>query len=80
MRLVVAEGSTLLREGLALILRNAGHEVTVVTDAQELHAAVEAVAAGGTVIDPDVVRRFLSRRRMQAPLERLSPGSERCSH
>jgi DNA-binding NarL/FixJ family response regulator len=151
MRLVIAEDSALLREGLALILTNAGHQVTAVTDAEALLAAVaagppdavitdirmppdfrdeglraalqlrrehtdlpvlvlsqyvehtyaaelvemgggvgyllkdrvgevpefltaiEEVAAGGTVIDPDLVRKFLSRRRMQAPLERLTP-------
>jgi DNA-binding NarL/FixJ family response regulator len=151
MRLVIAEDAALLREGLSLILTNAGHQVTAIADAAELltavaadlpdavitdirmppdfrdeglHAAlqlrqdhpdlpvlvlsqyvehtyaaelvaigggvgyllkdrvgdvpeflsaVEEVAAGGTVIDPDVVRKFLSRRRMQGPLERLTP-------
>ncbi len=151
MRLVIAEDAALLREGLVLILANAGHQVTAVADADELMAAVSAdmpdavitdirmppdfrdeglraalqlrqdhpalpvlvlsqyvehayaaelvamgggvgyllkdrvgevpdflsalaeVAAGGTVIDPDVVRKFLSRRRMQGPLERLTP-------
>lgn len=151
MRLVIAEDAALIREGLALILANAGHQVTPVADADglleavaadppdaiitdirmppdfrdeglhaalqlrrdhpglpvlvlsqyvehtyaaelvamgagvgyllkdrvgdvpEFLAAVEEVAAGGTVIDPDVVRKFLSRRRMQAPLERLTP-------
>jgi DNA-binding NarL/FixJ family response regulator len=151
MRLVIAEDAALLREGLSLILTNAGHRVTAVADAEGLLAAVaadphdvvitdirmppdfrdeglhaalqlrqdhpglpvlvlsqyvehtyaaelvalgggvgyllkdrvgevteflsaiEEVAAGGTVIDPDVVRKFLGRRRMQAPLERLTP-------
>jgi DNA-binding NarL/FixJ family response regulator len=151
MRLVIAEDAALLREGLTLILANAGHDVTAVADAdallaavaaeppdavitdirmpphfrdEGLHAAlqlrqdhpdlpvlvlsqyieptyaaelvemgagvgyllkdrvgevpeflasVEEVAAGGTVIDPDVVRKFLSRRQMQAPMERLTP-------
>jgi DNA-binding NarL/FixJ family response regulator len=150
MRLVIAEDSALLREGLALILTTAGHDVTAVADAQALLAAVTAerpdavitdirmppafrdeglrtalqlrrdhpglpilvlsqylehtyaaelvemgagvgyllkdrvgevpeflaavkeVAAGGTVIDPDVVRKFLSQRRMRAPIERLT--------
>lgn len=151
MRLVIAEDSALLREGLALILTTAGHDVTAVADAQallvavtaerpdavitdirmpptfrdeglraalqlrrdhpglpilvlsqylehtyaaelvergagvgyllkdrvgevpEFLAAVKQVAAGGTVIDPDVVRKFLSQRRMRAPIERLTP-------
>jgi DNA-binding NarL/FixJ family response regulator len=34
--------------------------------------ALDQVAAGGTVIDPDVVRKLLTRRRVQAPLERLT--------
>lgn len=150
MRVVIAEDAALLREGLALILRHAGHDVVPVADADGLLAAVAAatpaavitdirmppdfrdeglraalrlrqrhpglpvlvlsqyvehtyaaelvtmgggvgyllkdrvgdipeflaalddVAAGGTVIDPDIVRRFLSRRTMRAPLERLT--------
>jgi DNA-binding NarL/FixJ family response regulator len=150
-RLVIAEDAALLREGLALILRNAGHDVTAVADVDglltavaastpeaiitdirmppgfrdegllaalrlrhdhpdlpvlvlsqyvehtyaaelvamgggvgyllkervgdipEFLAALDEVAAGGTVIDPDVVRKFLSRRTMRAPLERLTP-------
>lgn len=43
-----------------------------VGDITEFLAAIEQVAAGGTVIDPEVVRRLLQRRRMQAPLERLT--------
>ncbi|SDK92724.1 two component transcriptional regulator, LuxR family [Glycomyces sambucus] len=151
MRLVIAEDAALLREGLSLILTNAGHRVRAVADADGLLAAVAAeapdavitdirmppdfrdeglhaalrlrrdlpglpilvlsqyvehtyaaelvslgggvgyllkdkvgdipeflaaldrVAAGGTVVDPDVVRRFLEFRRMRAPLERLTP-------
>ncbi|GJF34355.1 DNA-binding response regulator [Kitasatospora sp. NE20-6] len=38
---------------------------------EEFVEAVAAVAAGGTVVDPEVVRRLLSRRR--DPLERLTP-------
>ncbi|MFG1922242.1 response regulator [Cryptosporangium sp. NPDC048952] len=151
MRLVLAEDAALLREGLALILREAGHDVVPVADVDGLLAAVatrppaaiitdirmppdyrdeglraalrvrrdhpglpvlvlsqyvehtyaaelvtmgggvgyllkdrvgdipeflaalEDVVGGGTVIDPEVVRRFLGRRTMQAPLERLTP-------
>ncbi|OLF19117.1 response regulator transcription factor [Actinophytocola xanthii] len=151
MRVVIAEDAALLREGLAHILRHAGHEVTPVPDVPGLLTAVAAavptaiitdirmppdfrdeglraalrlrqdhpglpilvlsqyvehtyaaelvamgggigyllkdrvgdipefltalddVAAGGTVIDPDIVRRFLSRRTMRAPMERLTP-------
>ncbi|WP_030459684.1 response regulator transcription factor [Kitasatospora sp. NRRL B-11411] len=38
---------------------------------EEFLAAVGTVAAGGTVVDPEVVRRLLARRR--DPLERLTP-------
>ncbi|MFF4340176.1 response regulator [Kitasatospora sp. NPDC001540] len=38
---------------------------------EEFLAAVDTVAAGGTVVDPEVVRRLLARRR--DPLERLTP-------
>ncbi|MGW5350360.1 response regulator [Streptomyces sp. NPDC004031] len=38
---------------------------------EEFVAAVEDVAAGGTVVDPEVVRQLLRRRR--DPLERLTP-------
>ncbi|WP_304528236.1 response regulator transcription factor [Kitasatospora sp. CB02891] len=38
---------------------------------EEFLDAVDTVASGGTVVDPEVVRRLLSRRR--DPLERLTP-------
>lgn len=38
---------------------------------EEFHAAVQDVAAGGTVVDPEVVRQLIRRRR--DPLERLTP-------
>ncbi len=44
-----------------------------VADAHEFVAAAARVAAGGTVIDPEVVRRLLARRRSRTPLERLTP-------
>ena len=40
-------------------------------EVQEFLAALDAVAGGGTVIDPEVVRQLLARR--HAPVERLSP-------
>ena len=43
-----------------------------VGDIPEFLAALDQVAAGGTVIDPDVVRKLLTRRRVQTPLERLT--------
>lgn len=42
-----------------------------VVDVEEFAATLRRVAAGGTAIDPEVVRRLLARRR--DPLERLSP-------
>ncbi|GGT32158.1 DNA-binding response regulator [Streptomyces kurssanovii] len=38
---------------------------------EEFHAALQEVASGGTVVDPEVVRRLIRRRR--DPLERLTP-------
>jgi DNA-binding NarL/FixJ family response regulator len=43
-----------------------------VGDVTEFVAALDKVAAGGTVVDPEVVRQLLRRRRRD-PLERLSP-------
>jgi DNA-binding NarL/FixJ family response regulator len=43
-----------------------------VGDVAEFIDGLERVTAGGTVIDPEVVRRLLSRRRDRTPLERLS--------
>jgi DNA-binding NarL/FixJ family response regulator len=42
-----------------------------VGDVREFVEAVERVAAGGTIVDPEVVRQMLGRRR--APLARLTP-------
>jgi DNA-binding NarL/FixJ family response regulator len=44
-----------------------------VGDVAEFVGGLEEVAAGGTVIDPEVVRQLLRRRRGQGPLERLTP-------
>ncbi|TYB67098.1 response regulator transcription factor [Nonomuraea sp. PA05] len=44
-----------------------------VADVTEFLAAVRQVAAGGTVIDPEVVVQLLSRQRRGAPLDSLSP-------
>ncbi|GLZ36657.1 response regulator transcription factor [Actinokineospora sp. NBRC 105648] len=43
---------------------------------QEFVGAVERIAAGGTVIDPEVVRRLLRRERRDQPIDRLT-GRER---
>lgn len=43
-----------------------------VGDVTEFLAALDQVASGGTVIDPEVVRKLLLRRRMQVPLDRLT--------
>jgi DNA-binding NarL/FixJ family response regulator len=44
-----------------------------VGDVAEFAAAVTRVAAGQTVIDPDVVRQLLARQRAADPLDRLTP-------
>lgn len=44
-----------------------------VFDGAQFVADLRTVAAGGTVVDPDVVRRLLQRRRHQERLGRLTP-------
>ena len=44
-----------------------------VTDVSDFIAAVDRVAAGETVIDPEVVSQLLARSRQRGPLEDLTP-------
>jgi DNA-binding NarL/FixJ family response regulator len=44
-----------------------------VGDLRDLFAAVRRVAAGGSVIDPEVVEQLLGRPRDQGPLDELTP-------
>jgi DNA-binding NarL/FixJ family response regulator len=44
-----------------------------VADVAEFIDAVRRVAAGGTVLDPEVVRQLLARSRQADPLSRLTP-------
>ena len=44
-----------------------------VSDVERFIDAVRAVAAGGSVLDPEVVAQLLGRRRESGPLERLTP-------
>jgi DNA-binding NarL/FixJ family response regulator len=44
-----------------------------VTRLRDLTDAVRRVAAGGSVIDPEVVARLLGRRRSHSPLDELTP-------
>jgi DNA-binding NarL/FixJ family response regulator len=53
-------------EGVGYLLKERVGEVEVFTD------AVARVAAGGSVLDPEVVGRMLGRRR-EGPLDELSP-------
>lgn len=46
-----------------------------VMDVGEFVDAVRRVAAGGTVMDPDVVARLLDRRSGGGPVDRLTPGT-----
>lgn len=52
--------------GVGYLLKDRVGEVTEFVD------ALDRVAAGGSVIDPEVVRRLLARRREHSPLERLT--------
>jgi DNA-binding NarL/FixJ family response regulator len=51
MRVIVAEDSVLLRQGLVLLLTEAGHEVVACTDAEELLRAVAADQPEVAVVD-----------------------------
>lgn len=53
--------------GIGYLLKERVGEVTEFLD------TLDRVAAGGTVIDPEVVRQLLSRRRHDAPMARLTP-------
>jgi DNA-binding NarL/FixJ family response regulator len=48
-----------------------------VRDSDRLVDAVQRVAAGEVVIDPDVVARVMGRRRVGDPLDRLTDGERR---
>ncbi|GGS82347.1 response regulator transcription factor [Streptomyces griseoviridis] len=75
LRIVLAEDSVLLREGLTgLLTRFAGVGYLLkdrIGQVEEFVDALSRVAAGGTVVDPEVVRHLLRRRR--DPLARLTP-------
>ncbi|MGD0557035.1 MAG: response regulator transcription factor [Streptosporangiaceae bacterium] len=51
MRVIVAEDSVLLRQGLVLLLTEAGHEVVACADAEELLRAVAAEQPDVAVVD-----------------------------
>jgi DNA-binding NarL/FixJ family response regulator len=54
-------------EGAGYLLKERVGDVEAFTD------AVGRVAAGGSVLDPEVVGRMLGRRRPEGPVDRLSP-------
>ena len=54
-------------EGVGYLLKERVGDVEAFTD------AVARVAAGGSALDPEVVRRMLGRRRSDGPLDHLSP-------
>ncbi|WP_306213829.1 response regulator transcription factor [Actinoplanes sp. RD1] len=85
MRVIVAEDSTLLREGLARLLAEEGHEVPTadvagvgyllkdrVSRVEEFLDSLERVHRGGAALDPEVVRQLLARTTRTDPLSRLT--------
>ena len=54
-------------EGVGYLLKDRVGDVSVITD------AVQRVAAGGSVLDPAVVRRMVSRQAARDPLEHFTP-------
>jgi DNA-binding NarL/FixJ family response regulator len=62
---MLAEDSTLLREGLVRLLAEEGHE--------EFLDALARVGSGGTAFDAEVVRQLLARTSHHDPLARLTP-------
>ena len=78
MRVLIADDSVLLREGLALILADGGGALGYllkdrVGDIDAFLGAVERVARGELVLDPDVVSQVLQRGRRDDPLTELTP-------
>jgi hypothetical protein len=65
LHVVIAEDAVLLREGLHLVLTDAGPEVAGADIAQ--FTAIRRVAAGESVIDLDVVSRLVARPRRDSP-------------
>jgi DNA-binding NarL/FixJ family response regulator len=53
-------------EGVGYLLKQRVAEIDRLTD------AVERVAAGGSVLDPEVISRMLGRAREQGPLDALT--------
>ena len=88
MRVVIADDAVLLREGAARLLEEAGCEVVAraegvgyllkdrIAEVERLGEAVQRVAAGGSVLDPEVVAQMLGRARQEGPLDTLT-GRER---
>ena len=87
LRLVIAEDAVLLREGLRRVLTDAGLEVAGVAgdargigyvlkervaDIPQFTGAIRRVAAGESVIDPEVVARLVARPRPDSPLQTLT--------
>jgi DNA-binding NarL/FixJ family response regulator len=54
-------------EGVGYLLKERVGDVAAFVD------AVERVAAGGSVLDPEIVSRMLGRRRISSPLDDLTP-------
>ena len=54
-------------EGVGYLLKDRGADIDGVTD------ALRRVAAGGSVLDPEVVGQLLGRRKTDDPLDRLTP-------
>ena len=54
-------------EGVGYLLKERVGDVDAFVD------AVTRVAAGGSVLDPEIVGRMLGRRRRESPIDRLSP-------
>jgi DNA-binding NarL/FixJ family response regulator len=72
LRVVVADDSVLLREGLVRVLVEAGHEVVgSFGDAEQLLAEIGELKPDLAVLDPEVVSQLLGRR--NDPLASLTP-------
>ena len=85
MRVVIADDETLLRDGLARLLEDAGLEVAGrCGDAEAVLRMVDArrpdvakrIAEGECVVDPTIVSRLVARKRARGPLDELT-GRER---
>ncbi len=75
MRILIAEDDALLREGLALLLRGEGFEVSAVSDAEQFLTVFEETAPDAAVLDVRMPPTFTNEGlRAAIEVRKLRPG------